>query len=111
MIIDLLEREIARENANVTETTVGVVQIDVLETQAEFTQFLLSIYQTMSSMLFFWSNKNIFLSNLFFKFRADDIRRVFSEFGQITDIGMPRDYYSGRLKGYAFVEYPLQRPF
>jgi RNA recognition motif-containing protein len=51
----------------------------------------------------------VFVKHLPDDVKADDIRRVFSEFGQITDIGIPRDYYTGRLKGYAFVEYPFQR--
>ena len=38
--------------------------------------------------------------------RAEDFRRVFGSYGELVDISLPRDYYSGRLKGFAFVEYP-----
>ncbi|KAL3315823.1 Arginine/serine-rich splicing factor scl25a transcript I [Cichlidogyrus casuarinus] len=37
--------------------------------------------------------------------RHDDLRRTFARYGRIVDVTIPVDYYSGRMKGFAFVEY------
>ncbi|VDM02202.1 unnamed protein product, partial [Schistocephalus solidus] len=41
-------------------------------------------------------------------FRHEDLRRTFGRFGPIVDVTIPTDYYSGRMKGFAFVEYPFR---
>ncbi|VDN13575.1 unnamed protein product [Dibothriocephalus latus] len=40
--------------------------------------------------------------------RHEDLRRTFGRFGPIVDVTIPTDYYSGRMKGFAFVEYPFR---
>ncbi|VDD81465.1 unnamed protein product [Mesocestoides corti] len=39
--------------------------------------------------------------------RHEDLRRTFGRFGPVVDVTIPTDYYSGRMKGFAFVEYPF----
>jgi RNA recognition motif-containing protein len=39
--------------------------------------------------------------------RVEDVRRLFDRFGHVYDVTLPLDYYTGRIKGYAFVEYPF----
>ncbi|VEL32516.1 unnamed protein product [Protopolystoma xenopodis] len=38
----------------------------------------------------------------------EDLRRLFGRYGRIADVTIPLDYFSGRMKGYAFVEYPFR---
>ncbi|XP_019235676.1 PREDICTED: serine/arginine-rich SC35-like splicing factor SCL33 isoform X2 [Nicotiana attenuata] len=37
--------------------------------------------------------------------RPEDLRGPFGEFGPIKDIYLPRDYYTGELRGFGFVQY------
>ncbi|VDP92446.1 unnamed protein product [Echinostoma caproni] len=39
--------------------------------------------------------------------RHEDLRRAFGRYGHILDITIPLDYFTGRMKGYAFIEYPF----
>ncbi|TPP64117.1 FUS-interacting serine-arginine-rich protein 1 [Fasciola gigantica] len=39
--------------------------------------------------------------------RHEDLRRAFGRYGRIVDITIPLDYFTGRMKGYAFIEYPF----
>jgi hypothetical protein len=35
----------------------------------------------------------------------DDIRGIFERYGQLADVYVPRDYYSKRIRGFAYVQY------
>ncbi|GAA0184687.1 RNA splicing factor [Lithospermum erythrorhizon] len=37
--------------------------------------------------------------------RPDDLRRPFGQFGQLKDVYLPRDYYTGEPRGFGFVQY------
>ncbi|TPX48268.1 hypothetical protein SeMB42_g03057 [Synchytrium endobioticum] len=37
--------------------------------------------------------------------RGDDLRSAFSRYGVVKDVYVPRDYYTGRPRGFAFVQY------
>ncbi|KAL5976743.1 Arginine/serine-rich splicing factor scl25a transcript I [Asimina triloba] len=37
--------------------------------------------------------------------RQEDLRRPFGQFGQLKDIYLPRDYYTGEPRGFGFVQY------
>ncbi|OON14457.1 hypothetical protein X801_09749, partial [Opisthorchis viverrini] len=39
--------------------------------------------------------------------RHEDLRRAFGRYGRIIDITIPLDFNTGRMKGFAFIEYPF----
>ena len=47
---------------------------------------------------------NISVGNLSFDSSEDDIRKAFEAFGQVNDVKIITDQYSGRSKGFGFVE-------
>lgn len=49
---------------------------------------------------------NIFVANLNFKVREDDLREMFEAFGIVDSVRVITDRNSGRSKGYGFVEMP-----
>ncbi len=48
----------------------------------------------------------IYVGNLPFDVTEDDLRQEFLPFGQIESVSIITDRYSGRSKGFAFVEMP-----
>ncbi|MBI2859882.1 MAG: RNA-binding protein [Chloroflexi bacterium] len=48
----------------------------------------------------------IYVGNLSFDTTEEELRREFEEFGQIESVSIIMDKYSGRSKGFAFVEMP-----
>ncbi len=49
---------------------------------------------------------NIYVGQLPFSVGEDELKQLFSEFGEIASITMVTDRYSGRFKGFAFVDMP-----
>ncbi len=47
---------------------------------------------------------NIYVGNLSFDSSEDDIRKAFEAFGTVNDVKIITDRYSGRSKGFGFVE-------
>jgi len=47
---------------------------------------------------------NIYVGNLNYKVKEDDLRAVFSDYGQVESVKMIADKMSGRSKGFGFVE-------
>lgn len=47
---------------------------------------------------------NIYVGNLNYKVKEDDLRSVFSDYGQVESVKMIADKMSGRSKGFGFVE-------
>lgn len=47
---------------------------------------------------------NIFVANINFKTRKEDLEKAFSAFGQVNSVKIVRDRDTGRSKGYGFVE-------
>jgi len=47
---------------------------------------------------------NIFVANINFKTRREDLEKAFAVYGQITSVKIVRDRDTGRSKGYGFVE-------
>ncbi|CDS37373.1 FUS interacting serine arginine rich protein 1 [Echinococcus multilocularis] len=52
---------------------------------------------------------SIYVNNLPDSCRHEDLRRTFGRYGPIIDVTIPTDYYSGRMKGFAFVEFEDSR--
>lgn len=47
---------------------------------------------------------NIFIGNLNFTLSEDELREVFEEYGEVGSAKIITDKYSGRSKGFGFVE-------
>lgn len=49
------------------------------------------------------SSSKLYVGNMSFKTTEDELRDVFSEFGEVTDVYVAHDKMSGRPRGFAFV--------
>lgn len=49
---------------------------------------------------------NIYIGNLSFKTSEDTLKALFAEFGEVESIKVIKDRFSGRPKGYGFIEMP-----
>jgi len=49
---------------------------------------------------------NIYVGNLSYNVTADDLKTMFSEFGEVESSKIITDKFSGRSKGFGFVEMP-----
>lgn len=47
---------------------------------------------------------NIYVGNLDFKVNEDDLREIFEEYGTISSAKLITDKFSGRSKGFGFIE-------
>ena len=47
---------------------------------------------------------NIFVGNLSFDLTEEDLRQEFTAFGEVTSVNIVTDKYSGRSRGFAFVD-------
>ena len=47
---------------------------------------------------------NIYVGNLSYKVDENDLRGIFEEYGQVSSVKIIKDKYSGRSKGFAFIE-------
>ncbi|HEX9803671.1 MAG TPA: RNA-binding protein [Gammaproteobacteria bacterium] len=48
--------------------------------------------------------KTLFVGSLAPQATEDDIKELFSEFGKVRKIELPRDIFSGRNKGFALID-------
>ena len=51
---------------------------------------------------------NIYVGNLSFEVTEADLRQAFESFGEVTSAKIIQDKYSGRPRGFAFVEMPVK---
>ncbi|TDS62120.1 RNA recognition motif domain-containing protein [Myroides indicus] len=49
---------------------------------------------------------NIFIGNLNFQTTEDELQNLFNSFGEVSSVKIITDKFSGRSKGFAFVEMP-----
>ena len=49
---------------------------------------------------------NIYVSNLGYSFRDDDLSQLFGEYGNVSSARVITDKFTSRSKGFAFVEMP-----
>ena len=49
---------------------------------------------------------NIYVGNLLFDVSEADLREAFEQFGEITEVRLIMDKYSGKSKGFGFIEMP-----
>ncbi len=50
--------------------------------------------------------KNIYLGNLPSSTTEDELRSLFSAYGEVGAVSLPRDHNSHEVRGFAFVEMP-----
>ena len=48
----------------------------------------------------------IYVGNLSFDVTEEELRQEFASFGEVASVSIPTDKYSGRPRGFAFVEMP-----
>jgi cold-inducible RNA-binding protein len=53
-------------------------------------------------------NKKIFVGNLPFRYTEDEVRSVFTPYGDILEIVVIKDRYTGQQKGFCFIEFKTQ---
>jgi RNA recognition motif-containing protein len=46
----------------------------------------------------------IYVGNLNFQASEDDLNNLFAEFGEVTSVRIMKDKFTGRARGFAFVE-------
>lgn len=49
---------------------------------------------------------NIYIGNLNYRVREDDLKQVMEEYGAVESVKIIKDRETGRSKGFAFVEMP-----
>ena len=49
-------------------------------------------------------SSKLYVGNLKYEVTEEDLERLFKEFGEITSVKVIRDKFTGRSKGFAFVE-------
>jgi RNA recognition motif-containing protein len=47
---------------------------------------------------------NIYVGNLSYKVDENDLKGIFEEYGEVSSVKIIKDKYSGRSKGFAFIE-------
>ncbi|MFN6518020.1 MAG: RNA recognition motif domain-containing protein [Nostoc sp. CreGUA01] len=47
---------------------------------------------------------SIYVGNLSYEVREEDLRQVFSEYGTVKDVQLPIDRETGRVRGFGFVQ-------
>jgi RNA recognition motif-containing protein len=52
---------------------------------------------------------NLFVGNLSYETTEDALRTLFGEYGQIEAVNLITDRYSGRSRGFAFVEMSMEQ--
>jgi RNA recognition motif-containing protein len=51
---------------------------------------------------------NIYVGNLPKTTTEEAVRNVFTEYGEVTEVKLIKDQYSGELRGFGFVEMPAK---
>ena len=49
---------------------------------------------------------NIYVGNLVFDVSEEDLKEAFEQFGEITEVRLIMDKFSGKSKGFGFIEMP-----
>ncbi|KAK2150424.1 hypothetical protein LSH36_406g02087 [Paralvinella palmiformis] len=54
-------------------------------------------------------NTSLYVRNVYEGCRPEEIRSLFGKYGPISDVYVPVDYYTRRQRGFAYIQYPLNR--
>ena len=52
---------------------------------------------------------NIYVGNLSFEVTDDDLRQLFSAYGEVESASVVKDRFSGESRGFGFVEMPAKK--
>jgi RNA recognition motif-containing protein len=52
------------------------------------------------------NSMNIYVGNLLFDVTEDELKELFAPFGQVTEVRLIMDKFSGKTKGFGFIEMP-----
>ncbi|MFH1359805.1 MAG: RNA-binding protein [Candidatus Omnitrophota bacterium] len=52
---------------------------------------------------------NIYIGNFSSDVTEDDLRQAFEKFGQVADVKLIKDKYSGESRGFGFIEMPSKK--
>jgi RNA recognition motif-containing protein len=52
---------------------------------------------------------NIYVGNLSFEVTDDDLRQIFSAYGEVESASVVKDRFSGESRGFGFVEMPAKK--
>ena len=55
-----------------------------------------------------WLQLNIYVGNLAYATTEEDLRSIFSAFGDVSKVSIIKDKETGRSKGFGFVEYATE---
>ena len=50
-------------------------------------------------------NTSLFVRNLSFSIKTEELRSIFTKYGPITDVYVPLDYHTQKPRGFAYVQY------
>jgi RNA recognition motif-containing protein len=64
------------------------------------------LVQIESTVLMGECSMNMYIGNLAYDVTENDLRNAFSEFGEVSSVKIITDKFSGRPKGFGFVEMP-----
>lgn len=53
-----------------------------------------------------WNTVNIYVGNLPYKMTENDLRELFSAYGDVSSVSMIKDKMTGQSKGFGFVDMP-----
>lgn len=51
---------------------------------------------------------NIYVSNISYDVNEDDLQQAFKSFGQVASASIIKDKYTGKSRGFGFVEMPVE---
>ncbi len=51
----------------------------------------------------------LYAGNLPYNITEDELRSTFAEYGEVTEVSLITDSFTGQLKGFGFVEMPTQQ--
>nr|XP_046910294.1 serine/arginine-rich splicing factor 12-like [Dermatophagoides farinae] len=50
-------------------------------------------------------NRSLFIKRVPFQTRSHDLREIFEKYGPVKDVYIPKDFYTGKIRGFAYVEF------
>ena len=49
---------------------------------------------------------NIYVGNLAYGITEEELKKIFSEFGEVSSVNLIKDRFSGQSKGFGFIDMP-----
>lgn len=81
----------------------GYSQLTFSRTEFALTSFVYTVLETQFIQFLFYF-MNIYVGNLSYKVRENDLQGVIEEYGQVESCKIIKDRETGKSKGFAFVE-------